>query len=105
MAINSASPAVVRKNHKNQPTQQSLENAKMVSPSAPTSSVTFTPISPHISAKVVRELFPDDDVSDLELTSQLELIASSLTPPATMALPQCLHDDVFDVESSLIITL
>ena len=51
----------------------------MVSSSAPTSSVTFTPISPHISAKVVRELFPDDDVSDLELTSQLELIASSLT--------------------------
>ena len=67
--------------------------------------VTFTSISPHISAKVVRELFSDDDVSDLEPTSQLELIASSLTPPATMALPQCLHDDVFDVESSLIITL
>ena len=67
--------------------------------------VTFTPISPHISAKVVRELFPDDDVSDLELTFQLELIASSLTPPATMSLPQCLHDDVSDVESSLIITL
>ena len=79
--------------------KQSLENAKMVSPSAPTSSVTFTSISPDISAKVVRELFPD--VSDLELTSQLELIASSLTPPATMALPQCLHDDVFDVESQV----
>ena len=59
--------------------KQSLENAKIVSPSAPTSSITFTPISPHISAKVVRELFSDDDVSDLELTSQLELIASSLT--------------------------
>ena len=59
--------------------KQSLENAKIVSPSAPTSSITFTPISPHISAKVVRELFSDDGVSDLELTSQLELIASSLT--------------------------
>ena len=59
--------------------KQSLENAKIVSPSALTSSITFTPISPHISAKVVRELFSDDDVSDLELTSQLELIASSLT--------------------------
>ena len=59
--------------------KQSLENDKIVSPSAPTSSVTFTPIFPHISAKVVRELFPDDGVSDLELTSQLELIASSLT--------------------------
>ena len=44
--------------------KQSLENAKI----APTS-VTFTPISPHISAKVVRELFPDDDVRDLEPTS------------------------------------
>ena len=63
--------------------------------------VTFTSISPHISAKVVRELFSDDDVSDLEPTSQLELIASSLTPPATMALPQCLHDDVFYVESQV----
>ena len=80
--------------------KQSLENAKIVSPSAPTS-VTFTPISPHISAKVVWELFPDDVVSDLEPTSQLELIASSLIPPAAMALPHCLHDDVFDVESQV----
>ena len=60
--------------------------------------VTFTPISPHISAKVVRELFPDDGVSDLELTS---LIASSFTPPATMALLQCLHDDVSNAESQV----
>ena len=63
--------------------------------------VTFTPISPHISAQVVRELFPDDGVSDLELTSQLELIASSFTQPATMALLQCLHDDVSNAESQV----